>query len=54
MWSILFPGEVHKLKNHTGDFGSTDAMCCHDDVLLTSGYDLDHGVGYINSKCGAT
>ena len=48
---LFFAGEVHKLKNHhTGDFGSTDAMCCHDNLLLTSGYDLDHGIGYINGK----
>ncbi|XP_022104143.1 pre-mRNA-splicing factor PRP46-like isoform X2 [Acanthaster planci] len=39
---------VHKLKNHTGDFGSTDAMCSTQDLLVCAGYDLDNGCGYLN------
>ncbi|XP_033641814.1 mitochondrial division protein 1-like [Asterias rubens] len=41
-------GLVHKLKNHTGDFGSTDAMCSTKDLIVCAGYDLDDGSGYLN------
>ncbi|XP_038074816.1 WD repeat-containing protein wdr-5.2-like [Patiria miniata] len=39
---------VHKLKNHLGDFGSTDAMCSTKDLLICAGYDLDNGCGFLN------
>ncbi|XP_072175161.1 uncharacterized protein [Diadema setosum] len=39
---------VTKLRNHLGEFGSTDAMLLTDDVFLFSSYDLDNGVGSIN------
>ncbi|XP_006821974.1 uncharacterized protein LOC102802941 [Saccoglossus kowalevskii] len=39
---------LHKLRNHLDDFGSTDAMYIQNDVMVCSGFDLDHGHGYIN------
>lgn len=41
-------GHVTKLANHTHDFGATDALWANSDILLSSGYDIDCGVGYIN------
>jgi len=44
-------GMMRKLTNHMTDFGSTDAMCIVDDMLVMSGYDIDNGLGYINGIC---
>jgi len=41
-------GTLHKLANHVTDFGSTDAVCVTDNMLLTAGYDIDNGLGYVN------
>lgn len=43
-------GIVHKLLNHTEDFGVTDAVCCNEDSIFTSAYDLDNGLAYINVR----
>ncbi|KAK2144599.1 hypothetical protein LSH36_744g01047 [Paralvinella palmiformis] len=45
-------GLVHKLSNHTTEFGATDALCAPTglDLLLASGYDLDNGLGFINDE----
>lgn len=42
-------GKVRKFPNHISDFSSTDALSCHDDYVITSSYDLDDGLGYINA-----
>eukprot|EP00057_Strongylocentrotus_purpuratus_P031747 XP_785533.3 PREDICTED: probable E3 ubiquitin ligase complex SCF subunit sconB [Strongylocentrotus purpuratus] len=41
-------GNVRKLRNHLGEFGSTYSMLLTDDVIMFSSYDLDNGVGAIN------
>ncbi|XP_060594537.1 uncharacterized WD repeat-containing protein alr2800-like, partial [Ruditapes philippinarum] len=41
-------GLVKKLPNHKEEFGMTDAICCHGNLMMTSAYDLDNGNGYIN------
>ncbi|XP_052819412.1 uncharacterized protein LOC128245328 [Mya arenaria] len=41
-------GLVKKLANHREEFGITDTLCCHGDVMVTSAYDLDTGHGYLN------
>jgi len=30
------------------NFGSTDAICIENNMLVMSGYDIDNGLGYIN------
>ena len=30
------------------NFGSTDAICIADSMLVMSGYDIDNGLGYVN------
>ncbi|CAG5136765.1 unnamed protein product, partial [Candidula unifasciata] len=47
-------GQVRKLANHTDSFTFTDALCCHGDLLLSSSYDLDDAVGYINIRSSKT
>ncbi len=44
-------GTLHKLSNHLSEFGITDAMVAHENLLLSSGFDLDNGIGYINGEC---
>ena len=41
-------GTLHKLPNHMSNFGSTDAICIANNMLVMSGYDIDNGLGYIN------
>ncbi|XP_045162795.2 uncharacterized protein LOC123527419 isoform X3 [Mercenaria mercenaria] len=41
-------GLVKKLANHKEEFGMTDAIYCHGNLMMTSAYDLDNGHGYIN------
>uniref|UniRef100_A0A0B7ABB3 WD repeat-containing protein 89 n=2 Tax=Arion vulgaris TaxID=1028688 RepID=A0A0B7ABB3_9EUPU len=43
-------GLVTKLSNHTNSFSFTDALSCHGELLLSSSYDLDQGLGYINIR----
>ncbi|XP_067658927.1 WD repeat-containing protein 5-like [Haliotis asinina] len=43
-------GIVKKIPNHTDEFASTDAICCFEDLLIASSYDLDNGLGYINIR----
>ncbi|RUS72625.1 hypothetical protein EGW08_019623, partial [Elysia chlorotica] len=45
-------GQVRKFPNHTSDFSSTDAVSGHEGYVLTSSYDLDEGLGYINVRQG--
>ncbi|BFZ23778.1 hypothetical protein BsWGS_26817 [Bradybaena similaris] len=47
-------GLVRKVPNHTDNFSFTDALCCHGDLLLSSSYDLDDAVGYINVRSSKT
>ncbi|KAL5014734.1 hypothetical protein ScPMuIL_009004 [Solemya velum] len=47
-------GLVHKLSNHQEDFGVTDALCCHGNILISSAYNLDNGLAYLNVRCLAT
>ena len=48
--SFHLSGMVKKVPNHKEDYGMTDALCCHGNLLYTSAYDLDTGHGYINGK----
>ncbi|CAB3991914.1 F-box WD repeat-containing 7-like isoform X2 [Paramuricea clavata] len=43
-------GKVRKLKNHLTEFGSTSALIVQDSLLISSGYDLDKGTGYLNVR----
>ncbi|GFN74285.1 pre-mRNA-splicing factor prp46-like isoform x1 [Plakobranchus ocellatus] len=45
-------GQIKKFPNHTTDFSSTDAVSCHDGLILSSSYDLDEGLGYVNVRQG--
>ena len=50
MFDGAIVGVVKKLANHKEDYGMTDTLCCHGDVLYSSAYDLDIGQGYINGR----
>ena len=50
IFSTLFAGVADKLCNHTHDFGGTDSISIHKDLLLSSGYHLDSGLGYVNGE----
>ncbi|XP_074655540.1 uncharacterized protein LOC141909080 isoform X2 [Tubulanus polymorphus] len=44
-------GFVTKLRNHSCEFGCTDAVEIVDDkILLSTGFDYDHGVGFMNVR----
>ena len=43
-------GKIRKIRNHVTDFGSTGAMATTDSCLVSAGYDLDRGNGYLNGK----
>ncbi|XP_062581129.1 F-box/WD repeat-containing protein 7-like isoform X2 [Saccostrea cucullata] len=43
-------GLVHKLGNHNEDFGITDSLDITDDILISSAFCLDTGLGYINVR----
>ncbi|XP_078615000.1 uncharacterized protein LOC144884049 isoform X4 [Branchiostoma floridae x Branchiostoma japonicum] len=44
-------GTMQKLPNHLRGFGSTDSMVAVEGALLvSSGYDLDTGIGYLNVR----
>lgn len=47
---FINPGTVSKLRNNLSEFGFTDAVCTQADVLLTSAYDLDNGLAFLNGK----
>jgi hypothetical protein len=53
MISIKSAGVVNKLSNHTTEFGSTHGLCLTNDLLVSTGYDLDNGIGYINGMTTA-
>ena len=45
----VITGLVNKLSQHKTEFGFIDSICLFgEEYLLTSGYDMDHGYGYIN------
>lgn len=46
----MFLGVVHKLMNHVEDFGITDCFCCHGNIIISSAYNLDTGLGYLNGE----
>ncbi|KAK6176193.1 hypothetical protein SNE40_014522 [Patella caerulea] len=43
-------GLVNKYLNHVEEFASTDAVCIYDDLMISSSFDLDHGLGYLNVR----
>ncbi|XP_076086696.1 uncharacterized protein LOC143057292 [Mytilus galloprovincialis] len=43
-------GLVHKLINHCEDFGITDSISCHGNIIVSSAYSLDNGAGYVNVR----
>lgn len=43
-------GKLRKLRNHVTEFGSTGAMETTGSCLVSAGYDLDRGNGYLNGK----
>lgn len=46
----LKSGKLRKIRNHTTEFGSTGAMETTGSCLVSAGYDLDHGNGYLNVR----
>ena len=43
-------GKLRKVRNHVTEFGSTGAMATTGSCLVSAGYDLDRGNGYLNGK----
>ena len=43
-------GQLRKIRNHVTEFGSTGAMATTGSCLVSAGYDLDRGNGYLNGK----
>ena len=41
-------GKLRKIRNHVTEFGSTGAMATTGSCLVSAGYDLDRGNGYLN------
>jgi WD40 repeat protein len=41
---------MHKLNNHTTEFGCTDCLNIVNNLLISAGYDIDNGLGYINLR----
>ena len=49
LFAVFVLGVLRKLSNHLTEFGRTDALCVSSsNVLLSSGYDLDYGISYVN------
>lgn len=51
--TFIFSGKVHKMRNHKegNDFGFVDViLIAPSNYLFCSGYNLDFGNGYLNSK----
>ncbi|XP_031562257.1 protein will die slowly-like [Actinia tenebrosa] len=46
----LASGKLRKLRNHTTDFGSTNAILATDSCLISAGYNIDKGNGYMNVR----
>ena len=46
----LVVDRITAIANHHTEFGGTDAMCKVGNCLLSSAYDYDEGVGFLNSK----
>ena len=46
----LVVDRITAIANHHTEFGVTDAMCKVGNCLLSSAYDYDEGVGFLNSK----
>ena len=47
---LSFTGKIRKIRNHITDFGTTGAMATTGSCLVSAGYDLDRGNGYLNGK----
>lgn len=45
-----FLGKLRKIRNHENDFGSTNAMTTSGSCLISAGYDIDKGNGYMNGE----
>ena len=43
-------GKLRKIRNHVAQFGSTGALATAGSCLVSAGYDLDRGNGYLNGK----
>ncbi|XP_068753780.1 uncharacterized protein [Montipora capricornis] len=46
----LKTGKLRKIRNHVTEFGSTGAMATTGTCLVSAGYDLDRGNGYLNVR----
>ncbi|KAK3718432.1 hypothetical protein QZH41_014438 [Actinostola sp. cb2023] len=46
----LASGKLRKIRNHENDFGSTNAMTTTGSCLISAGYDIDNGKGYMNVR----
>ncbi|XP_020630530.1 probable E3 ubiquitin ligase complex SCF subunit sconB [Orbicella faveolata] len=46
----LNSGKLRKIRNHVAQFGSTGAMATAGSCLVSAGYDLDRGNGYLNVR----
>ena len=45
---IILSGKLRKIRNHVTEFGCTGAMATTGKCLVSAGYDLDRGNGYLN------
>lgn len=52
-YTFFLAGKLRKIRNHVAHFGSTGAMATAGSCLVSAGYDLDRGNGYLNGnqKC---
>ena len=48
--TFFLAGKLRKIRNHVAQFGSTGAMATAGSCLVSAGYDLDRGNGYLNGK----
>ena len=48
---IILSGKLRKIPNHVTEFGCTGAMATTGKCLVSAGYDLDRGNGYLNGLC---
>ena len=49
-YTIFFAGKLRKIRNHVAQFGSTGALATAGSCLVSAGYDLNRGNGYLNGK----
>ena len=51
---LFFPGQILKLRNNLTEYSPTDSLTVLRDgdegYLLSAGFDIDSGNGYINGK----